>query len=165
MFWACLRVVLYHPLETDRTANIFREASGYSLNEVTMVEVFVWNKSKEGKIHKESVGHSSMRVVFDDATSCHDVYISWWPTGTGGEIRGSSHIEIETFREDCTNEGHPPDRTFKFDGVFDEQVIFKKWLQWKKDPKYQMMYRNCSTVVATMLFDEAFQAKYPGILE
>jgi hypothetical protein len=126
-----------------------------------MIQVFVWNKSGEGKIQKDSYGHSSMRVVFDDLTTCHDAYMSWWPTGSGGELSGSAHITIETFENDCSGEGHKPDRTFEFKGLFDEQEVLKKWRLWKADPKYQMIYRNCSTMVAAMLFDDSFRNKYP----
>ncbi len=116
-----------------------------------MVEVFIWRIQKPNIGTKYAIGHASMRVSGTDSAGAYDQYISWWPTGTGSEFGGSPAIENRAFQADCDDEGHQPERRFRFENFFDERKILDLWADWRKNPHFQMMFKNCSTTVRRML--------------
>jgi hypothetical protein len=129
-----------------------RYGSEHSFSEGNdMVKVFIWRIQKPGLGKKGNIGHAAMQVDYDDDTGCYSGYISWWPTGKGNELGGSPAFRVRTFQQDCSDEGHKPDRIFTFEDIFDEPKILDMWDQWRTDLQYQMMFRNCSTLIRRML--------------
>lgn len=113
-----------------------------------MIKVFVWSMRRLGK--QVNVGHASMLV--------QGTYISWWPEGE--DIFRTSPIRGRTFEADVRAEGMRPDHTVMLT-CLDEEVILDWWsglgltrdgasLQGPLQP-YELLGRNCSTVVATGL--------------
>src|SRR5689334_22072777 len=99
-----------------------------------MVEVYIWRINKAGLgSPKLAIGHASMLVSGKDADGSYEKYISWWPTGDGTEFRGSPAILDRTFRADCDDEGHAPERTFRFSNFFNERKILELWESWRTD--------------------------------
>jgi hypothetical protein len=112
-----------------------------------MVIVYVWKP----KDNVSNYGHASMSVAWDDSAGCYERYMSWWPTGVGNEVFGSPAIVSRSFRSDCDDEKRQPERTFRFEKIFDEPKILQLWETWKTNLSYQAALRNCSHMVRSML--------------
>jgi hypothetical protein len=112
-----------------------------------MVLVNVWKKPA-GK--GEGLGHASLRLLSDDIDGkCVDVYMSWWPSTP--DIWDTPAYQIRSYRDDLEGEGRAPELVFKFDKIFKESVMLEMWDKWRNDVQYQLLFRNCSSMVKAMM--------------
>jgi len=119
-----------------------------------MITVYVWN------FRGTSVawGHASMRV--NGGSPPGEVYISWWPQGSGrspkvpgvDQIYTVTAIRGRTYADDVRDEEQAPDHVIIFSGL-DETAIKTWWADLLRNThaQWSTLGQNCSTTVAHAL--------------
>ena len=116
-----------------------------------MITVYVWSAKSAGG--QKNVGHASMLVH-------GHAYVSWWPDQTAGLVGDFHPIRNKSYQSDVQDEGCYPDHKIDISGL-NEPAVLDWWaalglmrdhtmLQGPLLP-YNLLQRNCSTVVATGL--------------
>jgi hypothetical protein len=112
-----------------------------------MVTVFVW----PGLLHA-NVGHAAMKV--DAGSPPGEIYISWWPAGSGGIIPFLLDVDIPamlgTFESDDQAEGGVNFHAIQIFGL-DEDAIKAWWAGWLLDLNFRLFHHNCAVTVAKAL--------------
>lgn len=112
-----------------------------------MVVVYVWPGILNG-----NVGHTAMKV--DGGFPPGEIYISWWPEGTGGIIPflldQNIPARLGTFQSDDEAEGFSNFHAIEIHGL-DEDAIKAWWAQWLLDMSYRLFHKSCATTVAKAL--------------
>lgn len=115
-----------------------------------MIEVYIWDSVKGPTWYgqKDSIGHASMLISYEDETACYGDYISWWPTGS---VSDSPAYRFRSFQDDIGDEGRKPSKTYRLINILNESAALDYWKNWKKDLQYKLLTRNCSTTVLNIL--------------
>ncbi|MBB4007005.1 hypothetical protein [Allorhizobium taibaishanense] len=104
-----------------------------------MIQVYFW-PYRSTKI----VGHAALRISVGQGNGL-DTYVSWWPSPDG-----SGPVAPNSYETDVSWEG-PPKGIVSISGL-DEAAMRRTWqTMLARDPKYNVLRKNCAWAVKTIL--------------
>ncbi|WP_426954680.1 hypothetical protein [Muricoccus radiodurans] len=114
-----------------------------------MTVVVIWNNNLAGS--QTYVGHSSM-LIGKTWSRTKPSYVSYWPENGAGLFDSENSLVARNFLKDLEFEGYAPDHVIQIHDL-NTALMQAEWdlIRLKQNGHYQMVRKNCSTVVARVL--------------
>ncbi|MFT8244006.1 hypothetical protein [Roseomonas sp. BN140053] len=114
-----------------------------------MTVVVIWNNNLAGT--QTYIGHAAM-LIGDRWSPTKPVYVSYWPEDSASLVGKETSFKAKNFLSDLVSEGYAPDHVIKINGL-NKAAMQAEWdaIRLKQNSHYQMVRKNCSTIVARVL--------------